>query len=583
MYRAGNELKADVLVIGSEAAGAKAAIEARSHGASVLLVTKGVMGRSGSTVTAGEAVQAPLGHGDARDNPDVFFSDVVKGGSYLNNQPLVERLVNLANNEVVRMEQWGANFVKNKEGKYVQVQMPGSSYPRALRVVGGGLQWRKSLRAETRRLGIVPMEEFFITRLLTWDGQVAGVAGVSLLTGEVRVLRGKVTILATGGAGQLFEHTDMPSGATGDGMALAFNAGAELQDMEFHQVFPYHCYGPPGREHLSIAALRYVLHAKLFNSRGEEFLEHYIPLSKGWGLRDPTSRAIYLENKAGRGSPSGGAYLSVIHLPANLVNDTLKLVSPRVFSKLQSRGVDLSREAFEVGPCVHYTIGGIRINVDCETTIPRLMAAGENAAGMDGAERIDGGPAICWCLTMGHVAGRQAVEKSQDLDWLPVEGKQVEDEQTKLNTFCSRQQGILGIDVKDKIKHIMWEKCGLVRDRSGMEEGLAAIQAIRENDLPRLHAPGPSKCFNVGLVDALEVENMATLAELSLRSALMRQESRRAHYRSDFPATNNRDWMKNIIVKSDGGKTGFRTAVPVMHRMQPPVETPLEETHERGS
>ncbi len=574
-----NELKVDVLIIGTEAAGAKAAIEAHTEGVKVLAVSKGAMGRSGTTVMAGSGVQAPLGHADPRDNPDIFFNDVLKGGAFLNNQKLVERLVNLASSEVVKMEKWGATFAKTKDGRFVQYLGPGSTYPRSLNAVGGGLQWRKALRAEFKRQKIKPLEDFFVTKLLLSDGQVAGAIGISIRDGSIMVLRGKTTILATGGSGQMFRHTDMPSGATGDGLALAYKAGAELMDMEFHQSFPYHTYGPPGRQYISSAGIRYFLRAKLYNIQGEEFLEKYLPLSKGWGLRDPTSRAIYLENKAGRGSPSGGAYISISHLPANMIEENLKIFNPRFLSQAKLAGVDLTRDAFEVGPAMHYTVGGIRVNEDCETTLPRLAAAGENAAGMDGAERIDAGPAICWCLTMGYVTGKQAAARARELDWLPVGEEEVVAEKKRLESLFSRREGVRGDEVKEKIKDIMWEKCGLIRDQAGLEEGLKAIRDIKENDLPRLSVPNGSRCFNVEFVDALEAENMATVAELAILSAMMRKESRRAHYRSDFPDANNREWLKNIIVKNRGSEAEFRTAVPVMHKLEPPSEEGAEESH----
>ncbi|MBI4331746.1 MAG: FAD-binding protein [Chloroflexi bacterium] len=574
-----NELKVDVLVVGTEVAGAKAAIEAHAQGATVLAVTKGAMGRSGATVLAGAGVQAPIGHADPRDNEEVFFSDVVKGGAFLNNQKLVERLVNLAGSEVLKIEQWGAKLIKTRDGKFLQKQLPGSSYPRSLAAVGGsgGLQWRKALREEFKRQGIAPIEDFFVTKLLLSRGRAAGAVGVSLADGRIVVVRSKTTILATGGCGQLFRRTDTPSGATGDGMTLAFHAGAGLQDMEFHQFFPYHAYGPPGREHIAVGPLRYALHAKLYNSRGEEFLENYIPSNKGWGLRDPTSRAIFMENEAGRGSPSGGAYLSVAHLPHNMVRDTLKALAPYLLSKAEKLGIDLCREAFEIGPVVHYTLGGIRIDEGCETGVPGLMAVGESTGGIDGAERIDGGTAICWGLTTGHVAGKAAAERAKELDWLPVEREEAALERNRIETLYSRREGVKGCDIKEKVKDIMWEKCGLVRDRAGLEEGLKLIRRIKEDDVPRMSVPGQSRCFNVGLVDALEAENLVTLAELALSSALMREESRRAHYRRDFPVANNRHWLKNIVVRRVDGKYVFDAVTPVMHKMQPPDEAAPEQ------
>ena len=573
------ELQCDVLIVGTEAAGAKAAIEAKAAGASVLVVTKGLMGRSGATVMAGAGIQAPLGHMDPRDNPDAFLMDMLKGGAFLNNQKLLDRLVNLANSEVPKMEKWGAAFEKTDDGKFFQAQPPGSSYPRTLRGVGGegGVQWRKAFKAEIKRQGIAPLEDFFVTKLLTTGGQVAGATGISLRDGRLVTIRAKITVLATGGCGQLFRQTDTPATATGDGMALALDIGAELMDMEFHQFFPYHCYGPPVMAGFPVASFRYSLFAKLFNNRGEEFLERYMPNSKAWGLRDPTSRAIFLENKQHRGSPHGGAYMSVAHLPPNLVRNSLKFIMPRLVQKADKVGFDLTHEALEVGPAAHYTMGGIRVNEHCESTIPRLLAVGENACGMDGAERIDGGPAITWCLTMGYIAGTEGAAKAKKLDWLRVEKKQVTAESKRIADLWDKNAGISGFELKEKIKTIMWEKCGLLRDKAGLTEGLRLIRNLKKKDLPRLAVPSSSKCFNQGLVSALEAENMLQLAELSLISAGMREESRRSHYRTDFPAANNANWLKNIVLRKQDGSYSHATAPPTITKFQPPQEEKVDE------
>lgn len=585
MTRKGDsELTCDVLIIGTEAAGAKAAIEAKLAGARVLVVTKGLMGRSGATVMAGAGVQAPLGHMDSRDNPDIFHLDMLKGGAFLNNQKLLDRLVNLANREVPKLEKWGAVFEKTEDGKFFQSQLPGSSYPRTMRGVGGegGVQWRKALRGEIKRQGIVPMEDFFVTRLLMTDGQVAGAMGIDLPEGRLVTIRAKITILATGGCGQLFLKTDTPATATGDGMALALDLGAELMDMEFHQFFPYHCYGPPALAGFPVGTLRYSMRAKLYNSRGEEFLERYMPLSKAWGLRDPTSRAIFIENKLRRGSPHGGAYMSIIHLPANMIRESMKFVMPRLMSKAEKVGFDLTREAIEVGPACHYSMGGIRVNEHCESSIPRLIAVGENASGMDGAERIDGGPAITWCITMGYIGGTEGAAKAKKLDLLPVDKKQVTAESKRLEALLHRNLGVTGFDLKEKIKTIMWEKCGLLRDKASMEEGLKLIRNLKKKDLPRLSVPSPSKAYNQGLVSALEASNMLKLAELAIVSAGMREESRRSHYRTDYPVVDNARWLKNIIVKLQDGEYSYSTAPPEVTKFKPPAEETSEENYGRS-
>jgi succinate dehydrogenase/fumarate reductase flavoprotein subunit len=561
------EIKTGVLVLGSEAAGAKAAIEAHEAGADVLVVTKGLVGRSGSTVMAGGGIQAPI---DPRDNPDVFFEDVVKGGDYLNNQKLVERLVNLAASEVLKMDEWGAKFVK-KNGKFVQYESPGATYPRSLLPLGmsGGIQWRRALVSQLKRLKIKVMQDVFITRFLLSDSQVAGVMGVSLRDGKFVVFRAKNTILATGGCPQVYRMTDASLDATGDGMVIAYHAGAELVDMEFQQFFPTCCYSPPYEMSNIPATLRYFIRGRFYNSVGEAFMERYMPLAKDWGLRDPTSRAIYLENMYGRGSPHGGAYLGINHLPENLIKDWIERERPAWLKKIEKMGIDIRREAIECGPACHYSMGGVRVNENCETSLPRLYAAGEVASGMDGAERIDAGPAITWCLTMGYITGRAAAEKAGGLDWLNVELAQVSAERERINLLRQRRNGVRGFEIKNKIKDMMWQRCALAREKKGLEEGLSLIQQIKSEDLPRICVPDTSPVFNRGLVEALEAMNMVELTEMIVRAALMREESRKSHYRMDFPEHDNDHWLKNIVIREDGGEMQFTTVPPVMTRMRP--------------
>jgi succinate dehydrogenase/fumarate reductase flavoprotein subunit len=379
--------------------------------------------------------------------------------------------------------------------------------------------------------------------------------GLSLRDGQFKIIRAKTTILATGGCSQVYRKTDASLDATGDGMALAFNAGAELMDMEFQQFFPLCCYTPPFEMNMLTGNLRYGLHAKFYNALGEAFLERYLPLSKEWGLRDPTSRAIYLENKYGRGSPHGGAYIAVNHLPENLIEDWIKRERPAYLPRLEKMGIDIRKHALETGPAAHYSMGGVRVNENCETTLPRLYAAGEVACGMDGAERIDGGPAITWCLTMGYIAGKAAVAKAKKLDWLEIDQKQIEAEQEKISSIRERREGMKGFEIKYKIKDLMWEHCALVRDKKGLEEALMLIQGIKVNDLPSICVPTRSKVFNKGLVEALEAINMVHLSEMITKAAYMREESRGAHFRIDFSKKDNRRWLQNMVIKKKNGET----------------------------
>lgn len=569
--RAWQEIECDVLVIGSEAAGAKAAIEATEEGADTLVVTKGLAGKGGDTIMAGTGVQAPLGHMDPSDSPQAFLEDVVKGGSYLNNQKLVERLARLSLTEVPKMEKWGAKFVKRGD-KFEQIQYPGSSYPRGLRTLGvhGGLQWRVAFGNQFKRLNLRRMEDVFITSLLlSSDGGAAGAFGVSLRSGECLVIRAKQTIAATGGCAQLYRKTDSSIDATGDGVAMAYDAGAELMDMEFQQFFPFCCYMPPFEMSIFPTSLHYNLHGRFYNALGEAFMERYSP-RKDWGLRDEVSRGIYLENKYGRGSPHGGAYLSFNHLPENLIDNFFERLKPSYMAKLEKMGIDIRRQAIEVGPGAHYSMGGIRVNENCETAVPRLFAVGEVASGADGAERIDGGPAITWCLTMGYIAGKEAAGRARVSGRPDVDLSQAESAHERVNALWERREGIRGFEVKKAVKDIMWEYGALVRNRDGLERGLELIEKIKRDDLPRLCVPHPSRLFNKGLTEALEAENMVKLSEMILRAALMREESRGAHYRSDYTSREDTNWIKNIVIKNRGETTVFSPVSPVVTSIKPP-------------
>ena len=571
------EVKAEILILGSEAAGAKAAIEAQEEGADVLVLTKGLVGKSGNTVMAGAGIQAALGHMDPRDNPDVFFEDVVKGGAYLNHQKLVEALTNLSVTEVPKMETWGAKFLKDGE-KFVQYQLPGSSYPRTLNPIGhrGGLHWRRAFKNQFKRLNTRIMEDVFVTRLLMSNGQVSGAFGISLRDGQFLVFNAKVTLLATGGCTSIYRKTDGSIDATGDGIMLAYNAGADLMDMEFHQFFPMACYTPLFEMHQQPGALRYYLHGKFYNNIGEEFMSKYLPLSKDWGLRDPTSRAIYLENKYGRGSPHGGAYLAVNHLPHNLIDEWLKKHPLSLFPKLEKLGINIRKDALEVGPASHYTMGGVRINENCETRLPRLYAVGEVASGMDGAERIDGGPAITWCLGMGYIGGKKAAGQVKGLDWLSTDPEEVREEQEKIQSLLRKNRGVRAFEIKNKVKDIMWEHCALVRDGEGLKKALNLLQMIKNGDLPDICVPDPCPIFNKGLVEAVEALNMLELSEMTVRAALMREETRKSHFRTDFPKRDDKNWLKNIVISRDEGKMMFTTVSPLMTRLKPPEQEEAE-------
>ncbi|MBI3089325.1 MAG: FAD-binding protein [Candidatus Tectomicrobia bacterium] len=574
------ELRVDLLVLGSEGAGAKAAIEAYDLGVTnSVMVTKGFFGKSGVTLMAGRAVQAALGHMDPHDNPEVHLKDTVEVGGYLTNQKLSERLVTLALTEIPKLETWGARFQKEGD-KFFQIQLPGASYPRSCTsaVQQGGLEWRRAYKAQARKRRLRVLENVFVTSLMTKGGRVCGATAVNLADGQFYLLRAKAVVLACGGATQLFPHTDAALEATGDGMALAYRAGCDLVDMEFHMFFPFGVLWPTGFQgQIWPADFRYRLRAKFYNNLGEEFLLRYQPEWGNWGLRDPTSQAIYLENLYGRGSPHGGAYLSINHLPRNMIDNFIaKFHRNRkkwYWTKLQQLGVDLRTDAIEVGPVSHYTMGGVRVDECCRTTLQGLFAAGEVAGGMDGAERLDGGPAITWTQTMGLICAQESAAHLQGAELPEIDAQQVREARERAYQPLARSEGPRGYEAKRLVKQLMGAACTFVRDEARLREGLARLARLREEVLPRLSA-NPTRRYNRDWVHALEAQNLADVAELVLHAALTRRESRKAHFRSDFPKEDPA-WIKNVILRRGGdGRLEVQIVDPVMTKVFPPVTTP---------
>lgn len=304
-------------------------------------------------------------------------------------------------------------------------------------------------------------------------------------------------------------------------------------------------------------------------------MERYYPTEKDFAVRDLTSRAICLEVLAGRGSPHGGAYLSISHLPRNIIEEWIR--SSRfgsedagVLGKLKKFGIDLRHDAIEVGPACHYTMGGVRVNEKCETSLERLYAAGEVAGGMDGAERLDEGPAIAWTQAMGYLAGINSAHKAKNLDWPEIDLDQVKQERGNILKLFNRKEGVKGSQVRRKIRETMWQKCSPVRDGRGLKEGLDTIERIGGEELPQLCVVGTSRIYNRGWYEAFEAINLADVAEMTLRAALMRTESRMAHYRQDFPQQDDRNWLKNIIIKKQAGKMSLSTAPPIITKIKPP-------------
>ncbi len=555
-----HEEKTDVLIIGAGAAGIRAAIEATDQGRDVILTTKGALCKDGaSTWMAGNAFQIAL---YPPDSLEAHLRDTIRGGKYLNNQRMVKTLLSLGPKIAEDMYEWGVRFTK-REGKFYQLLFPGHSHARSLSYKIGhfhGPEYRKALLRQVKKRRIRVDEDTFMTDLLISGEETAGAVGLDLRRGEIRAYRAKSTILATGGFMGCYELTTANSTATGDGHAIAYRAGAKLEDMEFIQFIPSATVWPANLRGDPYPYLLWVsLHPIFYNSLGERFLERYYPDVKDWATREAAARAIVKEVKAGRGSPHGGAYMSFSHLPRNLVDQFLeRAAGVHFFEKLKKVGVDIHHDAIEIAPGAHYVHGGCWINEKCETNLKGLYAVGEvGSGGKDGADRLAGN-AMPSCLAMGYIVGQEAASRAKKIHWPEIDREAIERLARKILAPIQRNGGKRPVEIKRAIQHIMSTYAFLERDEEGLNRGLNKFSEIRERDLSTMATIAKNKTFNLDWMEALEASNMLDVAELVFKAALTRTESRGLHQRTDYP---NADpaWLKHIIIEKRGGKVRITT------------------------
>ena len=401
----------DVLVIGAGGAGLRAAIAAAEHGARTALVCKSLLGKA-HTVMAEGGIAASLGNVAPDDDWRVHFQDTMFGGKYLNNWHMAELHAKEAPDRVRELEQWGGVFDRTPDRKMSQRAFGGHTYSRLVHIGDRtGLELIRTLQDKAVHAGIDVFMEWTVTRLLKDGERVAGAFGYRRATGEFGVFAAPAVVLATGGAGKCWGITSNSWECTGDGHALAYEAGAELIDMEFVQFHPTGMVWPPGVVGLLVTEAVRGEGGILRNADGERFMERYDPKRLELSTRDVVARAIYTEVKEGRGTPHGGVFLDVSHLPAA----TVKRKLPSMYDQfMELAGVDITRGPMEVGPTCHYFMGGIR--VDAETgasTVPGLFAAGECSGGMNGANRL-GGNSLSDLLVFGRRIGDCAARQSAD-------------------------------------------------------------------------------------------------------------------------------------------------------------------------
>jgi len=538
-----NFVKSDVLVIGGGSAGLRASIEAKKRDVSVTLVTKRSLG-SGSTAVAGSGhacVLPPEYGGNPEDSLKTHFNDTIEGGCSINDQRLVKFLVENGAKQVLELQELGVvlGYVPFSEARE-KPPGEGHSFGRIIRVDGGGGNLIYSLTRKAKELAVEMKEDIMIVDLLISNGMAKGAIGFNTKSDSFSVFVSKATILATGGAGQIYPLTSCMIDGTGDGYAIAYRAGCILQDMEFVQFYPWRLISPPLYnesvlyDRVPIQSNVFTRGGKLLNSQGERFMEKVDPSRKDLTTRDVAARAIYNEIKEGR-AVNGGVLLDISE-----ISEEDFLSSDRRYSLFKKRGVDIRQAKMIVAPEAHYFMGGIHIDENCETNIKGLYAAGEVIGGFDGANRLSGN-ALTMCQVTGRRAGVQASIRAIEFEETPdIKEEAVSKKIGEVQSYL--KEGKSFEVLRKELQKLMWDKVGIVRTGHELEQALKRIEGLRVE----LNAVGASNYQE--LKGTLELRNMLCVSEMLTRAAMLREESRGAHYRLDHPKRDDEYWMVNIRI-----------------------------------
>ena len=583
----------DVIVIGAGGAGLRAAIECARIGKSTGLICKSLLGKA-HTVMAEGGMAAAMGNVDARDNWKVHFRDTMRGGKFLNNWRMAELHAKEAPARVRELEDWGAVFDRTKTGLISQRNFGGHRYPRLAHVGDRtGLELIRTLQDHGVHQGISVHMECTVLDLLKDGDRVVGALGYWRDTGRFVLFKAKAVVLATGGAGKAWRVTSNSWEYTGDGFAMAYLAGAELMDLEFTQFHPTGMVWPPSVRGTLVTEGVRGDGGILKNSEGKRFMFNYISPrfapetadteeeANRWLkgdksarrppellTRDEVARAITAEVKAGRGSEHGGVYLDIAsRVPAEVIKKKL----PSMYHQFKELAeVDITKQAMEVGPTLHYCMGGIRVDADTQmTNVPGLFAAGECAAGLHGANRL-GGNSLSDLIVFGKRAGEGACNFADSKDAGKIDDEQVKASIRRATDFLNREEGPNPFVVQEKLQAIMGDHVGIVRRGEELEQGLEKLAELKlEADKAKAHS---SSQYNAGWHTALDLRNLMISSEAVTRAALMREESRGAHTRLDFEGERE-EWVKyNVIVKQ-----GADGQMIVEKRERPAGPTPLVE------
>ncbi|WP_426244695.1 FAD-binding protein [Nocardioides sp. LHG3406-4] len=568
-----DEILTDVAVIGSGGAGLMAVlhVNAADPGLDITVISKGAVGRSGCTRMVQGGYNAVL---SAQDSIDDHFQDTLDGGKHLNDQELAWTLVNDAPKVIHELEtKVGCFFDRAEDGTIKQKAFAGQSFDRTVhRGDLTGIEIMARLRDQMFRVGPRELEDVRALDLIRApDGSIAGLTCLNVRSGRFVIVRARVVIIATGGAATMYRIAAPAREKTGDGIAMCIRAGLELRDMEMMQFHPTGLLA--GRARMTGAVLEEGLRgagARLFNALGERYMTKYDPERMERSTRDVVSRSSYMEIMEGRGTATGGVLIDISHLGASEVEKRF----PGMVARTRQIGSDLATGPVEVSPTAHFHMGGAIIDPDCRTSLEGLLVAGEDAGGVHGANRL-GGNGVAESTVFGCRAGDTAAVIARSREHPEIVIADVERALAVAAAPLDRAGGILPFDLTTRLKDVMWEHCGVVRSADGLKKASAEIETLQEQ-LAQVSVPGPA-AFNPAWNEALDLGNQLAVAQVIVQSAALREETRGAHARSDFPERRDSEWLRYLVARrNDDGTVSFTERPVEFTRSAPPVAAKVE-------
>ena len=587
----------DVVVIGAGGAGLRAAIEARAQNAKVALVCKSLLGKAHTVMAEGGAAAA-LGNVMGEDNWRVHFRDTMRGGKMHNNWRMAQIHAQEAPDRIKELEAWGALFDRTPDGRINQRPFGGHTYSRLAHVGDRtGLEMIRVLQDKAVHSGLDVHMECTIVRVFVVGGRVAGALGYFRETGRFVLFRTGAVVLATGGIGKAWQITSNSWEYTGDGHALAYEAGAELIDMEFVQFHPTGMVWPPSVRGILVTEGVRGEGGVLKNAKGERFMFRYMPdMFKGdfaeteaeadaWVkgdrkqnrrppellTRDVVSKAITREIAEGRGTPHGGVFLDIA---SKQRPDYIKQKLPSMYHQFKELAqVDITKDPMEIGPTTHYMMGGVKVDAETqESTVPGLYAAGEVGGGMHGANRL-GGNSLSDLLVFGRRAGLHAAAKRAAPP--PIPDAEVEATMRDALAPFEHEGGENPFAVQSALQAVMQRNAGIIRDKSGLETALTELEKLKGR--ARKVGISGSREYNPGWHTAIDVRSLLVVSEATARAALERTESRGAHTRSDYPDSDERQAREQLVIKKEGDR------MVVRREAQPPLPADLMKLIKEGA